>query len=555
MKKAKTSYILQKPITVPDRNIYQFLLNRPRLNATRILCRCHGNTLAFDQLKQWSMDYAKALVLAGVGEGDIVPICTEPSVEAVVLFFAMNRIGAVATFLNNNASTEEMCFYIRHFSAKTFMISHACRNRLGLGDLSVIRDNGIKNMIVIGQYESDEGHDICISLERLLAARYTKDIRLDVMGKAAPALISYTSGTTGLPKAIVFSNENIMSEMLSLHKATGMQLGPKGNLMQIVPFNYPYGFLVSTLFPMFAGKTAALSPRLTLKNISMYLEMYRPCYINGIPSFYKAFVSDPVIQDMDLSFLRYPVTGGDILDIKTEREINAFLKAHGSKGKIANGCGVGEGGGSLLNPASVFRKYVSGSCGRPVPGLSVKLIDDKTGNPVPVGESGRFCFAGTNLMVKYYEGTNSDEDIFHIENGIRWFYTDTYMHMNAQKWMFVDGRERRFFITFDEMGSPYKVYCDYVQKVIAECCLDIAECAVVQKADANRSYVTAAFLVLRNVLEDEKSFLEELRQKCFQKLQGYAVPAEFIIYDSLPLTQAGKVDYLALEKAAASRKK
>lgn len=152
--------------------------------------------------------------------------------------------------------------------------------------------------------------------------------------------------------------------MIALLKVTKMQWGPKGALLQVVPFNVPYGFIISTLLPIFVGKTAALTPGLTLKNIGEYLERYQPRCINAIPSFYKTMVADPSIQRMDLSFISYPVTGGDTLDDQTEREINTFLKTHGSKGKISNGCGNGEGCGSLLNPASVVHKYVTGDPSR-----------------------------------------------------------------------------------------------------------------------------------------------------------------------------------------------
>lgn len=71
-------------------------------------------------------------------------------------------------------------------------------------------------------------------------------------------------------------------------------------------------------------------------------------------------------------------------------------------------------------------------------------------------------------MMGYYGDREATDKVFRYdEDGRKWFYTDTFMHMDERGWMFMDGRERRFFITFDEMGSPYKVYCDYVQKVVA----------------------------------------------------------------------------------------
>ena len=541
----KLSILIQKPIQTPNQNLYQFLMNRSRFNACNVIWRCHSMELSYKELPTETEKYAKTFAGIGVKNGDIVPICTEPSIEAVIIFFALNRLGAVSTFLNSTASEDEIVHYSNLYNARLLLLSMQSAQRLNQEKLQ--EQSGVQNIFIISSEQNKQSHDDSLLSE--LNTKYAGTrVELDVCGKDVPAHISYTSGTTGLPKAILLSNENIMAEMIALLKVTKMQLGPKGNLMQVVPFNYPYGFIISTLLPIFAGKTAALSPKLTLKNIGEYLEKYKPRYINGIPSFYKAMVADSTIQSMDLSFISYPVTGGDTLDNKMEREINKFLKTHGSKGKISNGCGNGEGCGSLLNPASVVHKYVTGSCGRPIPGLSVKLIDDETGIPVVVGKSGRFCFSGTNVMMEYYNDANATDKALHYdEEGRKWFYTDTFMHMDEKYWMFMDGRERRFFITFDEMGSPYKVYCDYVQKVIAESMLEIADCAVVQREDETRSFVPIAFVCLQKQEKWNDQFILDLQKQCQKKLQNCAVPVEFIQIKELPLTVAGKVDYRALE--------
>lgn len=546
--KEKLSILIQKPIQTPNCNLYQFMVRRPRFNACNIVCRCHEQELSFLQLQTEAECYAKAFAGIGVKAGDIVPICTEPSIEAMIAFFALNRLGAVSTFLNSTAGMDEIANYVNLYSSNLLLVSAQCAQRLNKDEFQ--KHCCVQDMYVL----SSKPTQIACGFPQFsepLATYEDLPVELDVCGKDAPAHISYTSGTTGLPKAILLSNENIMAEMISLLKVTKMQLGPKGNLLQVVPFNYPYGFIISVLLPVAAGKTAALSPKLTLKNIGDYLWMYKPRYINGIPSFYKSMIADPTICNMDLSFISFPVTGGDTLDNKTEHEINLFLHSHGSEGKISNGCGNGEGSGSLLNPASVLHKYVTGSCGRPIPGLSVKLIDNETGQPVPLGRSGRFCFSGTNVMIEYYHDPEATEQAFQYdEDGRKWFYTDTFMHMDEKNWMFMDGRERRFFITFDELGSPYKVYCDYVQKVILESIPEIVDCAVVQRADEIRSLVPIAFVCLYNQKKWNDQFALDLQKKCQQKLQSCAVPVEFILIKELPLTVAGKIDYRALEREA-----
>ncbi|MBR3904831.1 MAG: acyl--CoA ligase [Clostridia bacterium] len=546
--KEKLSILIQKPIKTPNQNLYKFVVRRPRFNACNIVCKCYDQELSFYQLQMEAERHAKAFAGIGVKKGDIVPICTEPSIEAVIAFFALNRLGAVSTFLNNTASMDEIANYVNLYDSKLLLVSAQCAQRLDKDELK--KHCCMQDMYILSSESAENSSDVSLFSEQL--ANYADiQVELDVCGKDAPAHISYTSGTTGLPKAILLSNENIMAEVLALRKATKLMLGPKGNTLQVVPFNYPYGFITTVLLHIYSGKTPALTPSLTLKNIHEYLEMYKPCYINGIPSFYKRFIHDPLIQKMDLSFIKYPITGGDTLDSHLANEINNFFRAHGSKGKISNGYGNGEASGAILSPASVLRSPSPGSCGWPIPGLSVKLIDSETGKPVPVGHSGRFCFSGTNVMMEYYRDAEATEQVFHYdEDGRKWFYTDTYMHMDEKNCMFMDGRERRFFITFDETGSAYKVYCDYVQKVIAESIPEITDCAVVQREDETRSLVPVAFVSLKNPEKWNAQFANELRSRCQHKLQNCAVPTEFIPIEELPLTHAGKVDYRVLERKA-----
>lgn len=295
------------------------------------------------------------------------------------------------------------------------------------------------------------------------------------------------------------------------------------------------------------GKTAALTPVLTVKNTAEYLKMYKPKYISAIPPFYKSFLTDDRICKMDLSFLRYPVCGGDVITKSEIEHINVFLKKHGSKGKLLNGSGNGEGCGSLTNPIALFEKYNIDSIGKPTYGLNVKFIDEN-GCVVDKNQRGRFCFSGENLMLCYYNDEAETRAVKYTDDdGIEWFHTDTYGHMDDENWIYFDGRERRFFITYDSSGSPYKVYCDHVQSVIKEHS-GIRDCVVVKRSDEKRYFVPVAFVVAPR--EQLKIIKNEILELCQRELQSCAVPCEFILIDEIPVSSAGKIDYRKIEKLA-----
>lgn len=567
-KKKLLSEIKGSNLTIPDTSIYAQLLKRGRIHASKIVSRCHEDELSFSRMKYEVELYAKAFLNMGVKIGDIVPICIPPCNEGIIAFLALNKIGAISSFMNITASKAELKKYIEMFGSSYLIISTKYTGEIE----ELICECALRSVLVISPADAFADISSISELTKEYIASSVPAIKHDVVHtlaafkeigksfkgttsipikKSMPAFIAYTSGTTGTPKAILFSNENILAEMISLKKTTGMRLGPSGNCLQIVPFNYPYGFIISTLFPLFVGKTAALTPMLTIETIPDYLKMYTPTYINGIPHFYMSFYLNEQIRQMDLSFLKYAVSGGDKFDLTEKLKINEFLKKHGSTAKILDGSGNGEGCGSLTNPLSLFSGYNPASIGKPIYGLSVKFIDQE-GNVVGLGETGRFCFAGKNVMMGYFGQPNETRKSKHTDSdGIEWFVTDTFGHMDAKKWIYFDGRERRFFITYDSSGSPYKVYCDHVQGVIKKSGY-VLDCAVVQKPDPKRYLVPVAFICIEKKANfNEKVIL--IHEFCSNDLQSCAAPVEYIQIDTLPMTAAGKVNYSALEEMAVNK--
>lgn len=565
--KNKLSYIKGAEISVPDTSIYEYLLMRVRRNPARIVSRCHEDALSLARLKAESEEYAKAFKKLGVREGEIVPMCLPPSNEALTAFFALNRIGAVATFLSVASSREELEKYIKRFNSRFLVASPK-----HVPDLpAIVEDCGLEKAVVVAPQDALENTAEPCTLtrmllsnpvellvhDRIMSLREFRTLSCNVSScpdakpaMARPAFIAYTSGTTGEPKAIYLSNENIIAEIIQELRTSLIPLGPMGNALQVVPFNYPYGFIISTLVPIFAGRTAALTPLLTLSGVLDYFNMYRPYLTFAIPSFYNYIATAPEFEKADLSYLKYAASGGDKLDITDKKRINEFFFCHGSRAKILDGSGNGEGGGALASPSPLFNRYNPFSIGKINYGLSVKFVG-ADGKPVPVGETGRFCFAGRNVMMEYYDAPEETAKVLYAdEDGIKWFHTDMLGHVDRRGWIYFDGRERRFFITYDLSGSPYKVYCDHVQDIVKKSGM-VMDCAVVQGPDPVRCMLPKAYIKVRNDIDFDEA-VNRIREFCAKELQSYAVPATFTAIASLPLTPAGKVDYRALEREAES---
>lgn len=518
-------------LRIPDTSFYDFFLKKSRINASKILSRCRDNILDMPMLRNESYRYAKAFYSIGIRKGDIVPICLPPCNEGIVLFFALNRIGAVSTFLSTSLEKAELLQYQARYNAKVLILGER-------------HDSSLRISVVLPNKPNVK------TLHDLVSLGDNEKTVFEKMSSEDSAFICYTSGSTGHPKAIVLSNKNIMASMLGLKKTTHMQFGPQGNCLQVVPFNYPYGFIISVLFPMYVGKTVALTPNLQLDDVTDWVEMYRPKYIQAIPAFYKELMRQWNDSEKDLSFLKYEVCGGDTLDIETKKQISAFNKSHNCKAQICDGSGNGEGCGCLTTSV-VLGKSNWESVGKPIKGLNVKFISPESGKELTYNESGLLCYSGPMIMKEYWgEIEETKKALIVDEVGTTWFRTDTYAHIDDKGWLYLDGRDRRFFITFDESGSPYKVYCDYVQTILKSNPA-VDDCAVVKKKDSARSFVPVAFVVIKP--ECSKSDKDSVKQSCIGKLDKCSIPTEWYLLDSLPLTTAGKVDYQALEEMAEDR--
>ncbi len=515
-------------LSIPDCSFYEFFMKRSRINASRILSRCREDALSLSSLRIESYRYAKGFYSLGIRKGDIVPICLPPCNEGIVLFFALNRIGAVTTFLSTSLDEEELFRYCQKYSAKILISSNynafspqitiLVSNQKVVKPLSELATLGDSENTVFGDLSSEDNAFIC-----------------------------YTSGSTGKPKSIVLTNKNIMASMSGLKKTTHMQYGPQGYCLQVVPFNYPYGFIISVLFPMYVGKTVALTPNLQLNDVAKWVALYRPKYIQAIPAFYKELMHQWEETKSNLSFLRYEVCGGDTLDIETKKQISAFNKSNKSKAKICDGSGNGEGCGCLTTSV-VLGSSNWESVGKPIKGLNAKVINPESGRELPYNETGLLCYSGPMIMKEYWgEPEETQRALYYDEKGTIWFRTDTYAHIDENGWLYLDGRDRRFFITFDEAGSPYKVYCDYVQSIIRSDPV-VVDCAVVKRTDKQRSFVPVAFVVLKP--DYSESDVNNIRQSCVGKLDKYSIPTDWRFLDALPLTTAGKVDYRELEEMA-----
>ncbi len=533
--------------------------------------QCYDQKVTWEEFKDMVDNYTKALVSNGVKEDDVVPICITSTVEAVALYMACDAIGATTFFIDpNETNVDAINAYFNRFDSKITFSN--CKNLKKIKEAT--KGTSISKVFVTSPSDNIDINDPNLKYySRDYVTENTVPFEEDDMVKSFAkfkesgmnydgeikychnnrhiSLITSTSSSTGEPKLIELSRENIMFELETIKRTTSIHLGPNGINMQTVPFKYPYGFVVSTLISPYVGKTSGLTPDFSLDNYLKFIKMYKPTYIHLVPSLVKNIVKNPETQDWDWSFLRYIICGGDKYETAGKEFANKWFKKHNSKAEVKDASGAAEV--TAGQTAATVGKYNVESVGKPMRGTIVKAVDEE-GNELPYGHIGKLCYSGGNVMQRYSgEPEKTDEVRKTDENGKTWIVTDSYGFVDNEGFVYMCGRDRDFFITFPKGKPPYKVYTDFVEKII-NTCDEVFDSAVVKKPDDEMDCVPTAYIVLKNNVPPEQydSVINKIRDICFAELDSCAVPVKFNIVESLktkPSMKTDKIYYINLAQA------
>ncbi len=541
-------------------------------NAIDLMFAFKGSTPVFDCLdlkvnhKQFREDaqiLAKAFLCLGVKPGDILAVSMPNLYQSVAIFKAANRIGVVVTFLNPYASDDEILRYLAKYNSPILInydksptynekIKSASNVRYiitlsadKVNDRNFEKSNSVSDTLPAYLSYHDLG---------MLASRWNKRVKTNFGGKQ-DALILYTSGSTGEPKSLLFTNQNLLAALLYLKSSTHQKKTTKENRrwMGVVPFMYPYGFCCSILVPIFVGGEAVLAPDINPNNIAIYYAK-EPYLIFGSPAFLE--LSKRNLPD-DLMFpsLKLFVSGGDFLSVSQSKDGIEFFAKHGATVEICNGSGNGETLGCSTNSMNV--PYRPKTVGQLVVGPKYVVLDPETKEEVKYGEPGILCTSGKHVFKGYYNDPEGTENTMITFKGKRYYYTGNYGILDTDRYFTMIGRASRFYIT----GTLNKVYCELIQNVV--CGIDVVDaCAVVPKPDKESLFQSKAYVVLKPGIEasseTEKYIIEKSMETYFNPVSGenitlkqYEAPASITFMDKLPRTDsAEKINYELLRKMA-----
>ncbi len=549
----------KREVQIPDMSLYEFIYKSNLSNMNNIAINYFNRKITYKELFNDIDLCAKALRSQGVRKDDVVSICMANTPEAVIMLYATSKIGAIANMIHPLSSEEEIKQTLIATNSVVLLTINIAYNKVD----NIIKETNLYKTIIVSPRDSmpnplkigyylleDRKVKIPKSNERYISwhnflekgKQYDTDVLVH-RTKDDVATILHSGGTTGTPKHILLSNGNI-NVVVNQAKIALPELNDSDSFLSILPMFHCFGLVECLHFPISTGETVIMVPKFDATRFDKLITKYHPTVIPGVPTLFEAMLKNKHMQNIDLSNVKYIVSGGDSLSKDKNKLVNKFLREHNSKHHIIQGYGMTETSGGVIFGA--LGSDIPGSVGIPLPSNKVKIIDINTKEELPFGETGEILISGPTVMMGYLNNEKETNDVLEKDDkGNIWVHTGDMGYLNEQGVLFFVQRLKRMIIT-----SGYNVYPSHIEEVLNENPNIVTSC-VIGLPDKYKIQVGKAFIVLKEGLEPTSKIEKEIKEYLKIKLAHYMIPKYYEFRKSLPKTLVGKVDYKKLEKEKA----
>jgi long-chain acyl-CoA synthetase len=347
------------------------------------------------------------------------------------------------------------------------------------------------------------------------------------------AVLLYTGGTTGIPKAAGLSHGNLMANVAQVSAWLPHVRFGKERLVGLLPFSHSFGLTACLNWPMSQGAQIIILPRFEINGFIKMLRKFRPTMLPGVPTLFVGLINDPRLAKLDLSALWGCISGSAPLPVEVRDRFEAL-----SRCRMLEGYGLTEAAPvTHFNP--VKGKRPPGSMGMPLPGTLARVMDQETGTKeLPAGEVGELAIQGPQVMQGYWQ--RPAETAVVLRDG--WLYTGDLARRDADGYFYIVERKKDMIIS-----GGYNIYPREVEEVLYQF-PGVQEAVAFGVPDTYRGEVVKAVIVPLNGTELS---VEEIRDFCSRQLATYKIPKIIEFRPELPKSLVGKVLRRLLREEAA----
>jgi long-chain acyl-CoA synthetase len=512
--------------------------------------------LAYKQLNEQVNRLANALTAMGVKKGDRVALYLPNCPQYIIGYYATLKIGGIVAPNNPLYVPRELEFQLNDSGAETII----CLSRFYPNVQKVRATTKLKNVIVtnVKEYfppilktlftlavEKKEGHRVTLDpgdrwLQDVLAAAPATKPNVEVKPEDTAVLL-YTGGTTGVPKAAEITHKNLVANALMAREWIVRPNGGQDAILTALPLYHSYAMTTCMNLAVVLAASMILIPNpRELDHVLKSIDRHKPTMFPGVPTMYVAINNYPDLSKYNLKSIKACVSGAAGLPVEVQKKFQDLTGA-----RLVEGYGLSEAT-PVTHANPVFGENRIGTIGIPWPDTEAKVVDIETGKiEMPPGEPGELIIRGPQVMKGYWN--KPEETRQTLRDG--WLYTGDIAVMDKDGYFQIVDRKKDMIIV-----GGFNVYPREVEEVLFQH-PKVLEATVAGVPDPKSIERVKAYIVLK---PGQTATAEEIMEFCKERLTGYKRPAIIEFRDSLPKTMVGKIlrrQLVAEDKAKAAAEK
>ena len=495
-----------------------------------------GATLTYADIKNQSDRLAAALDGMGLVKGDRVGVMLPNCPPYLIAAFAILRHGAIVVNINPTYTARELLGVAVDSGMRLLLTLDA----LAPLALAVQADTRIEQIIItsLAEYASPAGPaqsvDGTLRLADLLAdVPAPRIVRVPISADDL-AVLQYTGGTTGTPKAAMLTHANIFANVVQT-EAFMYRARDRGvaRYLMVIPYFHIYGFTVGMMKGTWVGALQILIPKYDVEQVLTALRDYRPTYFPAVPTIFVSLLSHPRVKEFGLEHVRTFNSGAAPCPLEV---IDQFERTIGRP--LNEGYGLSEAS-PVTHTTVQLGARKPGTVGVPLPDTDIKIVDLESGTrELPLGTAGELCIAGPQVMTGYW---NRPEETAYVlrthADGRVWLHTGDIAVVDEDGFTSIVQRKKDMMIV-----DGFNVYPSEVEAVLyLHPAVRLA--AAIGEPHAYHGEVVRAYVAFK---PGRTATAAELMAHCKTQLAPYKVPKEIEIRDTLPMSAVGKILYRVL---------
>jgi long-chain acyl-CoA synthetase len=542
---------------LPECTIFEYLRSKNKNNLNCTALNYFNRKIKYSELFKNIDKAARAFTAIGVKKNDIVTICSVTLPETIYSFYALNCIGTISNMIDPKTNVSGIKNYIDEVGSRVIVCLDSAYPKIS----QAIKDTHIEKVIVLSPMDSlpqpkkliysifkaerTKGNNTYLKWESFIENGTDAIPIYAAYKKNNCCVIVHTGGTTGTPKGVMLSNDNINCAAFQCEIA-GFDFKQEHKWMDIMPTFIAYGIGNGLHLPLSMGMEVILIPVFNPKEFDKLIKKYHPNHMAGVPSHWENLLSSQLLSKEDLSFILTPIVGADTMNYTLEEKSCSFLKNHSCKNKIVKGYGMAECCAAVSACATLPMNKL-GSVGAPFSHTIISIFDFETLEELEPNQLGEVCILSPNNMLGYYNNAEETNKVFKVHNdGKKWLHSGDIGYMDKEGRLYIKDRAKRIIIRHD----GFKVFPSTVEKAVMGNS-NVEDCCVIGVSDTSHTQGKLPYVYIaknKNSKKNENRIIEELKMLCKNELSEYSQPVGFEFIDTLPLTLVGKTDYIALEK-------